>query len=292
MFGLAEGTPVAIPVIDAHAPLLSLNVMHEGEMLAVMGTSFCYILHSRIKACVPGIFGGVKDGVLPGLYTYETGQAGAGDSFDWFVHRCVPASYEEEARARGMRIYALLREKAKALKVGESRLLALDWLNGDRSLKNDALSGVILGLTLHTRPEEIYRALIEATAYGARQSIEVFESCGIQIQSICAAGGIAQKDPMLMQIFADVTNRTIRVPLTLQAGARGSAVNAAVAGGLFADLPHAAAHFAIAEERVYRPDPENHARYDKLYREYQELYRYFGQGGNKVLERLNALSRG
>jgi L-ribulokinase len=288
--GLAEGTPVAIPMIDAHAALPALNVTGEGEMLAVIGTSFCYILHSRKKAAVPGAFGCVKDAMIPGFYTYESGQSGAGDSFDWFVHHCVPASYTEEAASRGISIHALLREKAMRLRVGENHLLALDWLNGDRSLKNDDLSGVLLGLTLQTKPEEIYRALIEATAYGARQSIELYESCGISIRSICAAGGIAQKDPLLMQIFADVTNRTVRVASTKQAGARGSAVNAAVAGGLFSNLTEASAYFALPNQRVYEPIEENRLRYEEIYQEYKTLYHYFGQGENSVLKRLKTLA--
>lgn len=289
--GLAVGTPLALPLPDAHAAIPGLNAVHEGELLLIVGTSSVHMLNSKLGHPIEGICGYVKDGVIPELYTYEAGQAGCGDCFDWFVRNCVPTAYRAEAEARGISIHALLRERAMRLSPGESGLLALDWWNGSRSpLKNDRLSGTVLGLTLTTTPEEIYRALIEATAFGTRLIIEGYERGGIAVNSICAAGGIAQKDPLLMQIYADVTGRTIRVEASAQAAARGSAVYAAVAAGLYSNVQEAAARFALPDHAVYTPDPDRHAVYNALYAEYRRLHDYFGRGENTVMHRLCAIS--
>jgi L-ribulokinase len=240
---------------------------------------------------VEGICGYVKDGVIPGYYTYEAGQSAVGDVFDWFVKNCVPASYTEEAKEKNTNIHKLLREKASKLKVGESRLLALDWLNGNRSiLVNANLTGVILGLTLQTKPEEIYRALIEATAYGTRVIVEQYQQNGIEIKSICAAGGIAQKDEMMMQIYADVLNREIRIAGSTQAGALGSAIYASVAAGIYPDVKSAAEKMSQPYLKVYKPDQQNHKAYSKLYAEYKRLHDYFGKGENRVMELFAEIS--
>ncbi|MBQ6824732.1 MAG: ribulokinase [Clostridia bacterium] len=286
MTGLLPGTPVALPMVDAHAPLAALNITEEGELLAVIGTSTCHVINTAAASEVPGITAYVEEGMLPGLVTYESGQAGVGDCFDWFTKNCVPAAYTEEAAAGGMNIHALLREKAMRLKLGENRLLALDWWSGNRSiLKNDALTGMILGLNMQTKPEEIYRALIEATAYGTRRIIENYEEHGIPVKSICAAGGIARKDPMLMQIYADVTGKEFRVAESTQAAARGSALYAAVAAGACKDIMEAAKRYALPDAGVYQPDPEAGRIYDGLYREYKKLHDYFGLE-NHVMEEL------
>lgn len=257
--------------------------------MVIIGTSGCHILNASVKKEVEGICGYVKDSVIPGVYTYEAGQAAVGDVFDWFVHNGVPAAYEEEARERGISIHKLLREKASALKPGESGLVALDWQNGNRSVLMDSdLSGMILGMTLTTKPEEIYRAWIEATAYGTRMIVEQYEKNDIHLNRICAAGGIAMKDEMLMQIYADVLGREISVAGTSQAGALGSAIYASVAGGVYPDVIEAAAKLARPDKCVYQPNAENKQRYDRLYEEYKLLHDYFGRGGNDVMKRLNA----
>lgn len=286
--GLSKGTPIALAMIDAQAAIPALNVTQEGELLSVIGTSACYIIHSSEKHDVSCVFGAAKDALLPGYYTYEAGQAGLGDSFDWFVQNAVPEEYMRQATEKGMGIHSYLREKAVRLQPGESGLLAMDWFNGDRSLKNDSLSSMILGLTVQTRPEEIYRALIEATAYGARRIAEDFETNGIPVRSICATGGIARKDPMMMQIYADVTGREVRVGGTGQAGARGSAILGTVAGGIFKDLAEASHFYALPDHAVYFPNPKAKAVYDLLYREYRALYEQFGRE-NGVLCRLNRM---
>ncbi len=288
---IPEGVAVALSVPDAHAALPGLNVTSPGSLLAVIGTSTCFFVHTKEAKEVRGVSGMAKDGVLPGLCTYESGQAAVGDIFDWFVKNGLPARYEDEAKARGMKIHALLREKAAKLSPGESGLLALDWLNGNRCPLSDGdLSGLILGLDLQTKPEEIYRAWLEATAFGARSILDNFEKYGIHFDSVTAAGGIARKDPLLMQIYADVFGKEITVTKATQAGALGSAVYGAVAGGVFATVYDAAKTMAPAVERVYRPDPEAHRVYEKLYRAYLSLQEIFGKRGS-VMKKLIEIKR-
>ncbi len=284
--GLNIGTPVALPMIDAHAAMPALNITDDGDLMLIVGTSACHILNSKDIKNVEGICGYVKDGVIPGLYTYEAGQAGVGDIFDWFVKNCVPVSYIQEANEKGISIHKLLREKASKLDVGESGLLALDWWNGNRSvLVNSNLTGMILGMTLQTKPEEIYRALIEATAYGLKVIVDQYENSGIKINNICAAGGIAQKDEMMMQIYADVLDRQIRIAGSTQAGALGSAIYASVAAGVYTDVKAAAAKLSKSDIKIYKPITENVKAYKNLYREYKILHDYFGKE-NKVMENL------
>ncbi len=290
--GLPEGTPLALPQIDGHAAMPALGIVGEGELMMIMGTSSCHIINNRSERLVPGICGYVRDGVIPGYATYEAGQSGVGDIFDWCVTHQVPGRDTEEAARRGISIHKLLRERAMSLRPGQSGLLALDWLNGNRNvLMNADLSGMLLGLTLNTRPEEIYRAWIEATAYGTRIILENFEQNGVPIHSIVAGGGIAQKDEMTMQIYADVTGRELRVAGAVQAAALGSAMYAAVAAGVFPNLQEAAQRLSRPSPRTYRPIPAHHTVYNRLYQEYKQLHDYFGRGGNNVMLTLRELSR-
>lgn len=285
--GLLPGTPVALPMLDAEAAMPALGVMAPGVMMLILGTSGVQLVHDERMLEIPGICGAVNSGVVPSLCTYEAGLGGLGDVFDWFVHNCVPEQYAVAARDSGRSIHAYLRGLAEKLAVGESGLIALDWLNGNRSILQDAdLSGMILGLHLGTRPEEIYRALIEATAFGMRRTLENYVNHGLLVHEIRASGGIAQKDPMLMQIYADVLGREIRVIDTDQAGALGSAIYAAVAGGLYSNPVEASEHLAVRKATLWTPKAENVAAYEDLYREYCRLYDYFGTGGNDVMKRL------
>ena len=284
--GLPKGTVVAMPVGDAHAAMPALNVTGEGQCMLVIGTSGVLMVNTKEAVAVPGICALTDRGIFPDLCSMEAGQAGLGDCFDWFVTHCVPERYRQEAREKNMSIHQLLRSKAEKLRPGQSRLVALDWWNGNRSiLKNDGLSGLILGMNMQTRPEEIYRALIEATAFGLRVIVENYEKYGVAIGDICAAGGIAMKDPMLMQIYADVLDRTMTVGDSDQAGALGSAMYAAVAAGAFPDIAAAAAKYAKPVKATYTPKAENVAVYDALYAEYRKLHNYFGTE-NKVMDRL------
>ena len=290
--GLKKGTHLALPILDAEAAMPALNITEPGVLMAIVGTSGVQLIHSKEKLNVPGICGFVRDSVVPGLYTYEAGQTGLGDGFDWFVKSCVPGDYQEAARNAGMNIHQYLRSKAEKLRVGESGLLALDWLNGNRSVLQDAdLSCAIIGLTIGTRPEEIYRALIESTAYGMRRILEAFEGNGLPIDLIRAAGGIAKKDAMMMQIYADVMGREIHVMDTDQGAAHGSAIYAAVAAGLYPSVREAAQQLSVKASKVYAPIPENARIYELLYQEYCRLYDYFGCGENQVMKHLRRLAQ-
>lgn len=286
--GLPEGTPVAVGTIDAHVAVPAVGITGPGKMLMIMGTSTCHIVMSGQERLVPGMCGMVEDGVLPSYYGYEAGQSCVGDHFDWFVKQCVPDHYIKEAN--GQNIHSFLREKAKRLAPGESGLLALDWWNGSRSVLMDAdLTGMIVGMTLATKPEEIYRALLEATAYGTRTIIDAFVNSGVPVEELYAAGGIAEKDELMMQIYADVTNREIKISGSPQAPALGSAIFGAVAGGCFPSVAAAAAVMAKVKDRVYRPIPAHVEIYQKLYEEYMALHDYFGRGGNDVMKRLKRI---
>jgi L-ribulokinase len=290
--GLKAGTPVAVGNVDAHVAVPAVGITDEGKMLMIMGTSTCHMLLGRDEKIVPGMCGVVEDGIMPGYMGYEAGQSCVGDHFDWFVKNCVPESYMREAESLNINIHKLLREKAKKFAPGESGLVALDWWNGNRSVLVDAdLSGIIAGMTLLTKPEEIYRALIEATAYGTRIIIETFNKHGLKIDELFACGGIAQKDELMMQIYADVTNRTIKISASKQTPALGSAMFGAVVGGYFRDLKSAAKVMAKLGSRVYTPIAENVKIYNRLYREYEILHDYFGRGENNLLKRLKEIRK-
>ncbi len=274
--GLKEGTPVMPAFIDAHAALPALGVTYTGDLLMIIGTSTCHILLGDKAINVPGISGYVKDGIADGLYAYEAGQACVGDSFDWFVNNCVPKAYFDEAEDLGISIHKLLREKAKKLNAGANGLIALDWWNGNRTPYVDGtLKGMIAGLTIYTKPEEIYRALIEATAFGTRRIIEIYENNGIKINNLYAAGGIAEKDELLMQIYADVIGREIYLSGTSQACAYGSAVLGAVNHKGYKTLQEASSKMKKLSDVSYKPDKENTEKYHKIYKKYKELSEFF-----------------
>ena len=292
--GLPIGTAVAIANVDAHVAVPAATVVEPGRMVMIMGTSTCHMVLSANERSVPGMCGHVEDGIIPGYVGYEAGQSCVGDHFSWFVENAVPEPYQQEARARGLDIHALLEEKAARLRAGESGLLALDWWNGNRSVLVDAaLGGLLVGATLATTPEEIYRALIEATAFGTRVIIETFEAHGVPIREIVACGGLADKSPLTLQIYADVTGRPFKLAASEQASALGSAMFGAVAAGVgaggYATIEDASAAMARLKDRVYEPIAANGEVYDVLYREYVRLHDYFGRGENDVMKTLRGL---
>lgn len=293
--GLREGTPVSIGNVDAHVSVPACSVTGPGSMVMIMGTSICHILLGTEQRMVEGMCGVVEDGVVPGLWGYEAGQSAVGDIFAWFFENGVPESVHREARRSKVPFTTVLERRAAALRPGESGLLALDWWNGNRSVLVDAgLAGVLLGLRLSTRPEDIYRALIEATAFGTRQIIESIESGGIEVRNLVACGGLPEKNILLMQIYADVTGREIKIARhLLTCPALGSAMHAAVAagraGGGYDTIFEAAQKMAQVQKSSYRPRRENHAVYNRIFNEYQMLHDYFGRGTNDVMKRLKAL---
>ncbi|NMB59000.1 MAG: ribulokinase [Chloroflexi bacterium] len=292
--GLLPGTPVAIANVDAHVAVPAATVVTPGTMVMIMGTSTCDMVLGTEEHIVPGMCGYVEDGIIPGYFGYEAGQSCVGDHFAWFVENCVPASYTQEAAERKMDIHKLLEEKASKLKPGESGLVALDWWNGNRSVLVDVnLTGMMLGMTLATKPEEIYRALIEATAYGKRMIIETFVKNGVPINELVACGGLPDKNPMLMQIYADVIGVPLKISASKQTPALGSAMFGAVvagkAAGGYDSIVDAAKAMAAVKDVVYKPIPENQKVYEKLYQEYVLLHDYFGRGANDVMKRLKAI---
>jgi len=290
--GLAEGTPVAAPLIDAHAALVGCGVTEPGTMALVLGTSFCHITLGREAKLFEGVCGMVKDGILPGYYGYESGQTSGGDVYAWFVQNGVPATYAAEAERHGASLYDLLTARAERLRPGQSGLVALDWFNGNRSVLMDAqLSGLLVGLTLDTRPEEIFRALIEATMFGTRRIVQAYLGAGFDVRQFIACGGLPHRNAFAMQVLADVLNRPVRVAASQQTAALGAALLGATAagsaGGGFDTVAEAAQALVQPPAADYQPQPEAARAYDRLYAEYLVLHEFFGRS-DKLMHRLRA----
>jgi len=288
--GLRTGTPVAAAMMDAHAALPGAGVTEPGRMAMILGTSTVHMMVDRCKNPVPGVSGVIEDGMIPGLVAYEGGQAGVGDIFEWFVAHAVPADFFAQAQARGISVYQLLEEQAAQQQPGEHGLLALDWWNGNRSVLADAgVSGMLLGATLGTRAPDMYRALIEATAFGTQVIIETFETHGARVNAIVACGGLAERNALLMQIYADVTGRAIEQAASAQTSALGAAMLAATAAGVYDSVARAAQSMSQPPKKTYHPIPRNHAIYQQLFAEYRRLHDYFGRGENPVMKNLRRL---
>jgi L-ribulokinase len=272
--GLPAGIPIAIGEFDVHYGAIGCGVT-EGTLVKVIGTSTCdcgVVSADKQVPDIPGICGIVKGAILPGYYGLEAGQSAVGDIFRWWVEVVC----EGDAA-----LHAQLSKAAARLQPGQSGLLALDWNNGNRTILVDqTLSGLLLGQTLHTTRAEIYRTLIEATAFGARAIIERFKEYGVPLDRVVCAGGIAEKNPLLMQIYADVTGCTMLVAGSSQACALGAAVAAAVLAGAHRDFPAAQRAMTSIKRKQYRPDPAARKVYDQLYVLYRQLHDSFG-GLNK-----------
>jgi L-ribulokinase len=292
--GLNPGTAVAIANVDAHVAVPATTVVETGRMVMIMGTSICHMVLGSEEHLIPGICGYVEDGILPGLFGYEAGQSCVGDHFAWFVENCVPPQYFAIAQQEGVDVHTVLERQAAALKPGESGLLALDWWNGNRSVLVDVdLTGLMLGATLLTKAPEMYRALIEATAFGTRVIVDAFDNNGVPVNELVACGGLPDKNRLLMQIYADVTGREIKVSDSAQTPALGSAMFGAVAAGKAAggydSIYEAAPKMARLKKYTFKPDPQASQVYDRLYAEYVTLHDYFGRGANDVMKRLKAI---
>ena len=289
--GLPEGIAVAVGNVDAHVTAPAARAVEPGQMLAIMGTSTCHVMNSDVLTEVPGMCGVVDGGIVSGLYGYEAGQSGVGDIFASYVKNQVPASYFDAADAAGRSIHEHLTELVKHQPVGGHGLIALDWQSGNRSVLVDhELSGLMLGTTLTTRPEEIYRALFEATAFGTRMIVETFATSGVPVTEFIVAGGLL-RNPFLMQVYSDVLRMPISIIASEQGPALGSAIHAAVAAGAYSDVLAAGRAMGKVDRAVYTPNSDAADAYDLLYAEYATLHDYFGRGGNDVMHRLKALKR-
>ncbi|CAM4427852.1 ribulokinase [Paenibacillus phoenicis] len=296
MMGLTPGIAVAVGNVDAHAAVPAVGVVSPGKLVMAMGTSICHMLLGTEEKQVEGMCGVVEDGIIPGLYGYEAGQSAVGDIFEWYVEEALPAYVKEAAEKEGLTVHQWLEREAAAYQPGQTGLLALDWWNGNRSVLVDTdLTGMILGMTLLTKPQEIYRALLEATAFGTRKIIDAFVQNGVQVDALYACGGLPQKNRLLMQIYADVTNREIFVADSKQTPALGAAMFAAVAAGAEAggydSILDAAEKMARVKEETFKPIPAHVEVYEKLYQEYSQLHDYFGRGENDVMKRLKRIKQ-
>jgi L-ribulokinase len=292
--GLPPGTAVAVANVDAHVSVPACTVTEPGRMVAVMGTSTCHLLLGDELRYAEGMCGVVEDGIIPGFFGYEAGQAGVGDMLAWFVDNAVPPDYHRLAQEGATSVHEVLAAEAAELVPGESGLLALDWWNGNRSVLVDAdLTGLLVGATLATRAPAIYRALIEATAFGTRVIVDSFVAAGVAVDEIVACGGLPQRNPFLMQVYADVTGLAIRLAASTETPALGSAMFATVAAGPeaggYASIAEATARMAHLSDVSYRPNPDHRAAYDVLYGEYLRLHNHFGRGANDVMETLKRL---
>lgn len=292
--GLCLNTCVSVSVIDGHAAVPAVGMKEENAMLLVMGTSLCHMLVSEKYMLVDGICGVVKDGLLPGFYGYEAGQPAVGDMLAWFVNTMVNEDYQNEARKKNISVYGLLEEKAATLKVGQSGCLALDWWNGNRSvLSNSDLSGMVVGMTLTSKPEEIYRALIEAAAFGSRRILDEFAGEGIHIDKVYACGGLSQKSPFVVQVFSDILGCPIHVTDSDQTAALGSAMFAAVAAGEqnggYGTLFEAINKMKSKDKCIYTPQEDTREVYNLLYEQYRVLHDYFGKINCETMPLLKKL---
>ncbi len=289
--GLPAGIAVAVGNVDAHVSAPAANAIAPGQLVAIMGTSTCHVMNGTELREVPGMCGAVDGGITDGLWGYEAGQSGVGDIFGWFTRTGFPADYAEAAAAQQLSAHEYLTELAGRQTVGEHGLIALDWHSGNRSVLVDhELSGMVVGQTLATRPEDTYRALLEATAFGTRTIIETFSGAGIPVTELVIVGGLA-KNPLLMQIYADVTNLPLSVATSTQGPALGSAIHAAVAAGAYPDVAAAAAVMGSKSDNVFVPIADNVAAYDVLFAEYTALHDHFGRGGSSVMRRLKGIRR-
>lgn len=280
--GLTTNTCVGVANTDAHPAIPAVGLSKERQLLLIMGTSLCQILISKKNLEIPGINGCVKNGVLPGYYGIEAGQSAVGDIYDWFVNNCIPYEYVMNAEKQDVTLFDVMNEKAAEVRPGESGLLALDWWNGNRSMLVDSdLTGLLLGMTLTTKPEEIYRSLIESTAFGTRFIIESFEGKGISIDEVFACGGLSRKSEVVMQIFSDVIGKEISVSAVAQTSALGAAMYGAIAagaeGGGHCTIFDAVAHMSGGSNRIYKPNMNNFAIYTRLFEEYKKLHDLFGK---------------
>ncbi len=292
--GLNIGTAVGVGNTDAHLAVPAVGVTEPGTMVLIMGTSICHMMVSDKEIMLDGICGVVEDGILPGYYGYEAGQPAAGDIYDWFVSNLAPYEYVNEAIEKNVTLFDILNEKAYGIKPAESGLIALDWWNGNRSLLVDSdLTGLILGLTIRTKPEEIYRALIEATAFGTRLIIENYINSGLEIKHLIACGGLSRKSKTVMQIFSDVLGMGIKISATNQTSALGAAMYGAVAAGAekggYDDIKDAAKYMSRIREERFKPNMGYYQTYTRLFEQYKKLHQIFGIEQDEIMKSLKQM---
>ncbi len=291
---LIPGIPVTTGMLKNHAAVPGATIAEPGKMAIILDSNFVHLVLSTKEYRVPGLCGIVEDGIVPGLMAYQAGQISSGDHFTWFLENAVPSVYEREAHKRKISINTLLEEKASALQPAEAGLVALDWWHGNRSILVDSeLTGLILGYSLQTKPEEVYRALLEATIFGTRKIFETFIASGVPINEIIVTGGDPAKNDLLLKILANVTRMEIKAAECPDTSALGSAIYAAVAAGEgrggYATIQDATKKMAHLKNKTYLPNNNDKKTYSRIYSEYTLLHDYFGYGHNNAMKRLKNL---
>ena len=288
--GLPTGLPIAAAIIDAHSALLGIGSVQPNQFTMVMGTSTCHLMLNEEQKKIPGISGSVRDAIVPNLYAYEAGQSAVGDLFQYVIKQ-APHHYVEEATAQNVSIFDFIEQKAASTTVGSSGLVVLDWHNGNRSpLSNSELSGVLIGQTLHTKFEDIYRAHMEATAFGTKMIMSAYEQFGMTVDEVFACGGLPQKNALLMQIYADILNKPIHISASDYASGVGAAILGGVAGGAYDSIEAAAASMKQPLLGVIHPIPANVEKYQELFVIYQEMHNYFGIEKTNIMKKLKDLA--
>ena len=276
--GLPVGIAVGCGILDGHAPMMALGLKEAGDAMMTIGTSGVLCVISDHHEVIPGICGQSKNGLIPGFYGYDFAQSGVGDMFGWFVNNCVPGKYERMAEEQGVSVHQLLSQMSFPKEVGESGLVAVDWWNGSRSIVVDqTLTGVITGMKLSTRPEDIYRALVEAAAFGMRAMRDALEDKGVAVKNICVCGGIAAKNPLLLQCYADILGSDLKLSTLPNSAAAGAAIAAASAAGVYPSLYAAMDALSSREFKLVKPDMKRHQKYEALYEKYKQLRKYFSE---------------
>ena len=289
LLGLNIDTIISSAIIDAHSAFIGVGISKPKKMMIILGTSACHIVLSEEYKFIKGISGIVKDGIIDGYYAYEGGQASFGDNLKWFVENLTPIKYFKEAENLGVSIYDLLEDYAS--KLDESKIISLDWFNGNRTpLVDSNLSGLIVGMNVTTEAPEIYLSLLESLAYGSKIILDQFKENGIEIEEIICSGGISKKSKLLMQILSDVTNRKISVIESDQASAIGAAILGALASGSkfggYDNIEEAMLNMSSSINEVYSPNTANQLKYSKLFYEYKRLFHYFSKENN-IMKTLN-----
>jgi L-ribulokinase len=288
--GLPDTIAVSPFIIDAHASLLGIGSEKDKEMTMVMGTSTCHLMLNKEQHKVPGISGSVKGAIIPDLYAYEAGQSAVGDLFE-YIAKQTPYDYVVEAENRNISIFELLNEKAQKLAPGESGLVALDWHNGNRSVLSDStLTGSLFGMTLQTKHEEIYRAYMEATAFGTKMIMQQYQGWQMEVDNVYACGGIPKKTPLLMEIYANVLNKTITIIDSEYAPAIGAAILGAISGKAHNSFEQAIK--AMKEPILYQVEPEEDkvATYKKLFKAYKALHDLHGYKKASIMKNVKAIA--
>ena len=285
--GLSEECVITGSQMDAYAGLVGSGINARKERMMVLGTSSAFMILTEEERCIPGMCASVKNGMVKGFYCHAAGQASSGDALSWIVKNLVGEDYYLKAEEKGLDIHSYLTSLVEKKRSKESCLIALDWLNGNKSILSDtSLSSLILGLTMDTKVEDIYRAMIEASAFGARVILERLEEYGVKVKRIVASGGISRKNPFIVQLYADVLKRPVYVSGEKEAAAFGGALYASSACGIYNDMRDAVAAMRKPYIAIYEPRAEESEGFEELYKEYCILYDYFGRGGNPVMKRL------